>query len=116
MRVIECNECGETISAASDEELVRRVRVVRGRRADARNLASRDRDAGAGAADDHRALGAAVEHDDGNVLCLGGRVIGPALAAECLAAFASAEFSGEERHVRRLGKIAAIEREFAPGS
>ena len=57
----------------------------------------------------------AVEHDDGNVLCLGGRVIGPALAAEVLAAFAAASFTGEERHVRRLGKIAEIEREFAGG-
>lgn len=57
----------------------------------------------------------AVEHDDGNVLCLGGRVIGPALAAEVLAAFATARFSGEERHVRRLAKIAQIEREFAGG-
>jgi ribose 5-phosphate isomerase B len=55
----------------------------------------------------------AVEHDDANVLCLGGRVIGPALAAEVLAAFASAEFSGEERHVRRLEKIAQIEREYS---
>ena len=55
----------------------------------------------------------AVEHDDGNVLCLGGRVIGPALAAEVLVAFAAASFSGEERHVRRLGKIAEIEREFS---
>ena len=54
----------------------------------------------------------AVEHDDGNVLCLGGRVIGPALAAEVLAAFAAASFSGEERHVRRLAKIDAIEQEF----
>ena len=57
----------------------------------------------------------AVEHDDGNVLCLGGRVIGAALAAEALAAFAAASFTGEERHVRRLGKIAEIEREFSPG-
>ena len=57
----------------------------------------------------------AVEHDDGNVLCLGGRVIGSALAAEVLAAFAAASFTGEERHVRRLGKIAEIEREFAGG-
>jgi ribose 5-phosphate isomerase B len=56
-----------------------------------------------------------VEHDDVNVLCLGGRVIGPLLAAEVLAAFTAAEFSGEERHVRRLGKIAAIESEFAGG-
>ncbi len=54
----------------------------------------------------------AVEHDDANVLCLGGRVIGPALAAEVLVAFASASFSGEERHVRRLAKIAQIERDY----
>jgi ribose 5-phosphate isomerase B len=54
-----------------------------------------------------------VEHDDVNVICLGGRVIGPALAAEVIRAFLGAQFSGEERHVRRLSKIAAIEREFA---
>ena len=54
----------------------------------------------------------AVEHDDVNVLCLGARVVGPALAGEIIAAFLRAEFSGEERHVRRLGKIDAIEREF----
>ena len=54
-----------------------------------------------------------VEHDDVNVLCLGARVIGPALAAEIVAAFSLADFSGEERHVRRLGKIKAIEDEFA---
>jgi ribose 5-phosphate isomerase B len=54
-----------------------------------------------------------VEHDDVNVLCLGGRVIGPALAAEVIRAFLGARFSGEERHVRRLSKIAAIEREFS---
>ena len=53
-----------------------------------------------------------VEHDDVNVLCLGARVIGPALAREVIAAFLSAQFSGEERHVRRLGKIEAIEDEF----
>ena len=58
----------------------------------------------------------AVEHDDINVLCLGARVIGPALAAEIVAAFSLAEFSGEERHLRRLGKIGAIEREFTGGS
>ena len=58
----------------------------------------------------------AVEHDDANVLCLGGRVIGPALTAEVLAAFAAAQFTGEERHVRRLGKIREIERRFAAGS
>ena len=58
----------------------------------------------------------AVEHDDVNVLCLGARVIGPAYAAEIIAAYARAEFSGEERHLRRLGKIEAIEREFTGGA
>jgi len=52
----------------------------------------------------------AVEHDDMNVICLGARVIGPALAGEILRAFAGAQFTGEERHVRRLGKINEIER------
>jgi ribose 5-phosphate isomerase B len=56
-----------------------------------------------------------VEHDDVNVLCLGARVVGPALAADVIRAFLSASFSGEERHVRRLAKIAAIEREFGGG-
>jgi ribose 5-phosphate isomerase B len=54
-----------------------------------------------------------VEHDDVNVLCLGARVVGPALAADVIAAFLSAAFTGEERHRRRLGKIDAIEREFS---
>jgi len=55
----------------------------------------------------------AVEHDDVNVLCLGARVVGPAYAAEIIAAYAQAEFSGEERHVRRLAKIQAIEDHYA---
>jgi ribose 5-phosphate isomerase B len=54
-----------------------------------------------------------VEHDDCNVLCLGARVVGPALAGEIIRAYLGAEFTGEERHVRRLDKIAAIEREFS---
>ena len=57
----------------------------------------------------------AVEHDDVNVLCLGARVVGPALAAEIIAAFLGARFSGEERHVRRVGEINAIENEFSAG-
>jgi ribose 5-phosphate isomerase B len=54
----------------------------------------------------------AVEHDDMNVLCLGARVIGAALAAEIVQAFLAATFSGEERHQRRLNKILAIESRF----
>ena len=50
-----------------------------------------------------------VEHDEMNVLVLGGRVIGPALAQELVHAFATAKFTNEERHVRRLNKVKAIE-------
>ena len=52
-----------------------------------------------------------VEHDDVNVLCLGGRVVGPALAEEIMQSFLGAEFSGEDRHLRRLEKMRAIEQE-----
>jgi RpiB/LacA/LacB family sugar-phosphate isomerase len=50
-----------------------------------------------------------VEHDDMNVLVLGGRVIGAELVPELVGAFLGARFTGEARHVRRLAKIAAIE-------
>lgn len=50
-----------------------------------------------------------VEHDAMNVLCLGGRIVGPALAVEIARAFAAARVSTEERHVRRVGKILEIE-------
>jgi RpiB/LacA/LacB family sugar-phosphate isomerase len=53
-----------------------------------------------------------VEHDDMNVLVLGGRIIGAELAKEVVHAFVSAEFSGQERHKRRLEKIAALEDSF----
>ena len=52
-----------------------------------------------------------VEDDDMNVLALGARVIGPELAVELVRDFLDARFSGAERHRRRLGKIAALERE-----
>lgn len=51
-----------------------------------------------------------VEDDNMNILCLGARVIGEELAAELLRDFLAARFSGAERHRRRLGKIAALER------
>jgi ribose 5-phosphate isomerase B len=50
-----------------------------------------------------------VEHDDMNLMCLGGRVIGPELAKELVFAFANAQYSGEERHNRRLAKLKALE-------
>ena len=54
----------------------------------------------------------AVEHDDVNVMCLGSRVVGPALARSLVETFLRAAFSAEERHMRRLAKIDAIESRF----
>ena len=54
----------------------------------------------------------AVEHDDMNVLCIGARVIGPALAMELVNAFTGASFSREDRHQRRVNKILDIEGRF----
>jgi ribose 5-phosphate isomerase B len=50
------------------------------------------------------------EHDDCNVLCLGARVVGEELAMDIVRAFVAAKFSGEERHLRRLAKVADIEK------
>ena len=50
-----------------------------------------------------------VEHDDMNILVLGGRIVGGALAVEVLEAFLGARFSNEDRHRRRVGKIRRLE-------
>ncbi len=50
-----------------------------------------------------------VEHDDANVLCLGARVVGQNVAEELASTFLGARFTGEERHLRRLNKVLAIE-------
>jgi RpiB/LacA/LacB family sugar-phosphate isomerase len=54
-----------------------------------------------------------VEHDDMNVLVLGSRVIGVKLAEDLVKSFLGAKFTNEERHVRRLAKIRALEARFA---
>jgi ribose 5-phosphate isomerase B len=51
-----------------------------------------------------------VEHDDINVLVLGARVVGSALATDIVTTFLRAEFSHDERHVRRLAKIALLDK------
>lgn len=50
-----------------------------------------------------------VEDDNMNLMCLGGQVIGPALAAELVSTFVASRFSGAERHQRRLAKVASLE-------
>ncbi len=53
-----------------------------------------------------------VEHDEMNVLVLGARIIGVELARELVRNFLAAKFTHEERHVRRLGKINALEKRY----
>ena len=59
--------------------------------------------------EDHFSARQGVEDDHMNILCLGGRVVGAELAWDLVEAFLAAEFSQAERHLRRLGKVAALE-------
>ena len=59
---------------------------------------------------DHFSAHQGVEDDDLNLLCLGGRVTGNMAAQELVEAFLNARFTGEERHLRRLGKVKALEK------
>ena len=67
----------------------------------------------AGLCHDTYSAGQGVEHDDMNVLTLGARVIGIETAVSCAESFLAASFSGEPRHVRRIGKVRAIEQDAA---
>ncbi len=83
--------------------------IVCGSGVGASMVANKVRGVRAGLCHDTYSARQGVEHDDMNVLCLGARIIGPALAREVVAAFLGARFSGEERHARRLAKVRAME-------
>ena len=90
---------------------VERGIVVCGSGAGATIAANKIKGVRAALAHDHYSAHQGVEHDDVNVLTMGSRVIGTAIASEVTRAFLSAQFSGEERHVRRLKKVMEIEAE-----
>lgn len=71
--------------------------------------ASKQKGVRAAVCHDTYSAGQGVEHDDMNVLCLGARIVGEALACELVKAFVNAEFTAEQRHARRLEKVNAIE-------
>ena len=58
---------------------------------------------------DHFSAKQGVEDDNMNILCMGGRTVGPAVAWDVVQAFLDARFSGQERHLRRLGKVEALD-------
>ncbi len=63
----------------------------------------------AGLVHDHFSAQQGVQDDNMNVICMGGRTVGPAVAWDLVQTFLACEFSGAERHVRRLAKIASLE-------
>src|ERR1700688_901682 len=67
----------------------------------------------AGLVSDHFSARQGVEDDHMNIICMGGRTVGPYAAWDVLEAFLAAEFSVAPRHLRRLGKVAALELEAA---
>jgi ribose 5-phosphate isomerase B len=58
---------------------------------------------------DHFSARQGVEDDHMNILCLGGRTVGPSAAWDLVQAFLATEFSQAERHLRRLAKVASLE-------
>jgi len=63
----------------------------------------------AGLVHDHFSAHQGVQDDNMNVICMGGRTVGPAVAWDLVQTFLACEFSGAERHLRRLGKVASLE-------
>jgi ribose 5-phosphate isomerase B len=59
---------------------------------------------------DHFSARQGVEDDHMNILCMGGRTVGPAVAWDLVQTFLAAEHSQARRHLRRLGKVAALEK------
>lgn len=98
---------GDAVIAGNAERGV----LLCGSGAGASIAANKMRGVRAALAHDHYTAHQAVEHDDANVLVLGARIIGSAVAQEAVAAFLGARFSGEERHARRLEKVLELERE-----
>jgi ribose 5-phosphate isomerase B len=106
-------DCAESVALALRDARVERGVIVCGSGAGVSIAANKFPGLRAAVCHDCYTARQAVEHDDMNVLCLGARVIGPALAGDLVEAFLGATFSGEERHRRRLDKILAIEARFA---
>ena len=69
----------------------------------------------AGLIGDHFSARQGVEDDHMNIICMGGRTIGPSVAWEFVETFLASEFSQAERHLRRLGKVASLEAQLVAG-
>lgn len=100
---------GEAVASGQAERGV----LICGSGAGASIAANKVRGIRAALAHDHYTAHQSVEHDDANVLVLGSRVIGLAVARELVQAFLGAQFTHEERHVRRLNKVLQMENGYS---
>lgn len=104
-------DSAEAVARAVAEGQAERGLVICGSGVGASIAANKVRGARAAVATESYSARQGVEHDDVNILVLGGRVTGIEVAREAMHAFLGATFSGEERHVRRLNKVKKIEAE-----
>jgi transaldolase/glucose-6-phosphate isomerase len=102
-------DCAEAIGAALRDRRADRAILLCGSGVGASMAANRIPGVRAGLCHDTYSAHQGVEHDDMNVLVLGGRVVGVELARELVHAFLGARFTGEPRHLRRLAKVTALE-------
>jgi RpiB/LacA/LacB family sugar-phosphate isomerase len=106
----------EAVAVAILGNRVERAVLICGSGVGASVAANKFRGIRAGLCHDTYSAHQGVEHDHMNVLVLGGRVIGEALARELVGAFVAAKLSQESRHLRRLAKIEAIEAKWGAES
>ena len=108
-------DCAEAVGRAVLDARADRGLVVCGSGVGAAIAANKLPGVRAGLCHDTYSAAQGVLHDDVNVLVLGARVIGPALAESLVAAFLAARFTAAERHVRRLAKVRALETRYLTG-
>jgi transaldolase/glucose-6-phosphate isomerase len=106
---VDYTDFAEAVGAALHEHSVERGIILCGSGVGASMAANRIPGVRAGLCHDTYSAHQGVEHDDMNVLVLGGRVVGIELARELIHAFLNARFTGEPRHLRRLAKMTALE-------
>jgi transaldolase/glucose-6-phosphate isomerase len=106
---VDYSDFAEAVGTALHEQSADRGIIVCGSGVGASMAANRIPGVRAGLCHDTYSAHQGVEHDDMNVLVLGGRVVGVELARELIGAFLHARFSGEARHLRRLAKMTALE-------
>jgi RpiB/LacA/LacB family sugar-phosphate isomerase len=111
-RPVDYPDYAEAVGLAVREGRARRGILVCGSGVGASVAANKIPGVRAGLCHDHYSAHQGVEHDDMNVLVMGGRVIGESVALELVRAFLLSKYTGEDRHQRRLEKVKAIERRY----